>query len=128
MKVYPKAMCHVGVSVTDIYKAMQWYENILGFNVISPPVLFKVEDSVKGKVLTDLLGKQIQEVKIAHMGTVGGVGLELFEFVRPKSERYTSHEYWRGGFFHISIIDPNIEELAQKIAESGGKLRSEIWE
>jgi len=37
-------------------------------------------------------------------------------------------EYWKSGFFHICIIDANIEELCKKISETGGKQRSRIWE
>jgi hypothetical protein len=28
-------------------------------------------------------------------------------------------EYWKSGFFHICIIDANIEELCKKIFETG---------
>ncbi|SDI27216.1 Catechol 2,3-dioxygenase [Alteribacillus persepolensis] len=128
MKEYPRSFCHVGVSVTNIDKAMAWYENVFGFTAVSSPVTFKKDDPNMGPVLTDLLGKEIKEVKIAHLGGSGGVGLELFEFIDPKSERYTSHEYWKDGIFHVSIIDPNIEEMVKKIVENGGKQRSEIWE
>ena len=31
------------------------------------------------------------------------------------------------GYFHICLIADDIEELADKIANSGGKKRSEIW-
>jgi predicted enzyme related to lactoylglutathione lyase len=37
-------------------------------------------------------------------------------------------EYWKSGFIHICITDPNIEVLCRKISESGGKQRTKIWE
>lgn len=52
------------------------------------------------------------------------MGFEVFEFIDPKEEqRENNFEYWKTGFFHIGITNPNIEELAKRIAEKGGKQR-----
>ncbi|VEF46753.1 glyoxalase family protein [Bacillus freudenreichii] len=127
MKVMPRAFSHVGLNVTDMDAAISWYERVFGFSLIAPPVTFKEDGSEMGEVLTDLLGEQIKEVKIAHLSAAGGVGLELFQFIEPKSKRYSAHDYWQGGFFHLSIIDPNIEGIVDRILTNGGKQRSKIW-
>ena len=36
-------------------------------------------------------------------------------------------EYWKTGIFHICLTDPEIETLAKRIDESGGKQRSKVW-
>lgn len=55
--------------------------------------------------------------------------LEIFESIEPKEEkRQNNFEYWKTGFFHICVTDPNIEELTKRIVENGGKQRSRIWE
>jgi catechol-2,3-dioxygenase len=57
------------------------------------------------------------------------VGFEIFEFIDPKQEqRENNFEYWKTGFFYIAITDPNIEKLAKRISENGGKQRSKIWQ
>ncbi len=58
------------------------------------------------------------------------VGIEIFEYLDPKAERRINDnfEYWKSGFIHICITDPNIEELCRKISENGGKQRSKIWD
>ena len=40
----------------------------------------------------------------------------------------TFFEYWKSGFTHICITDPDIEGLCKKISETGGKQRSKVWE
>ena len=63
------------------------------------------------------------------MSSVNGVGIELFEFIEPKSEqRKDNFEYWKTGFFHIAVTEPNIEQLAGKIASCGGKKRTQVME
>jgi catechol 2,3-dioxygenase-like lactoylglutathione lyase family enzyme len=58
------------------------------------------------------------------------VGFEIFKYIDLKAERRTNDnfEYWKSGFFHICITDPNIEELCKRISESLGRQRSKIWE
>jgi catechol 2,3-dioxygenase-like lactoylglutathione lyase family enzyme len=54
--------------------------------------------------------------------------IELFQLLDPPHDRREpSLEYWKSGFFHICVTDPNIEELATRIAASGGRQRSKIW-
>jgi hypothetical protein len=54
----------------------------------------------------------------------------MFEFIDPRYERPDDmFEYWRGGFNHICVVDPDIETLTQRIVDRGGKMRtSRIWE
>ena len=65
-------------------------------------------------------------MKIAHLATADGVGIELFQFVAnaPQEEHFA---YWKTGIYHICILDPDIEGLAKRIDESGGKQRSKVW-
>jgi hypothetical protein len=66
------------------------------------------------------------------MRSANGVGIELFEFIEPaavsRQEEENNFEYWKTGYFHIALTEPNIEELADKIELSGGKRRTDIME
>ena len=48
--VYPRAINHIAVSVTDLDKAVKWYQEVLGFTVINGPVEFEADDSVLGRL------------------------------------------------------------------------------
>lgn len=37
-------------------------------------------------------------------------------------------DYWKYGYFHICVTDPDVAALAKAIEESGGRLRSQVWE
>jgi catechol-2,3-dioxygenase len=34
---------------------------------------------------------------------------------------------WTTGIFHLAIIEPQIEAVAQQIADTGGKRRTAVW-
>jgi hypothetical protein len=64
---------------------------------------------------------------VSHLATANGVGIELFQFVVPASEPAKDNfQYWYTGVFHFCLVDPDIEG-AKRIADMGGKQRSEIW-
>lgn len=45
MIVYPKTINHIAVSVTNLDKAVKWYQEVFGFNVINGPVDIVADDS-----------------------------------------------------------------------------------
>lgn len=127
----PMAHCfnHVGVSVPDIDAAIAWYGRIFGFTVIMAPAEVRRDGSHFGDLAADICGPRFGGMKIAHMVTGDGVGFELFEFLEPKPERREdTMEYWKNGFFHIAMTDPDVDAKVREITENGGRQRSEIWE
>ena len=127
---YPRTINHIAVSVPDLDKAVKWYQEVFGFNVINGPVEIVVDDSPLGVILKDIHGPNLKKMRIVWLSSGNQIGIEIFEYIDPKAERRTNDnfEYWKSGFFHICITDPNIEELCKKISESGGKQRSKIWD
>ena len=120
------AITHVGLVVADIHAAVDWYSTVLGFTVIVAPVRLSA-DSHAGRVAAAIYGERFRECAQAQLGAGNGVALELFEFVDPRTERRAGDfEYWKAGFFHICVVDPDIEGLAARIAGSGGRVRSEV--
>ena len=130
------AVNHIAVSVTDINQAMRWYRDILGMTVLVSPFEIsskpsKPEDMEISQRVKTIFGPNFGRLLICHMSSANGVGLELFQFIKPKAERRdrdTNFEYWKTGFFHIAITEPRIEELANRIALSGGRKRTEVME
>ena len=125
----PISSNHIGVGVPDLNKAVRWYHEVLGFNIVTEPMEGSADNSHLGMILRDIFGSSFKKLRLAHMSFANHVGFEIFEFVDPKEEQQENNfEYWKTGFFHIGITDPNIEELAKRIAEKGGKQRNKIWE
>ncbi|TYL38617.1 glyoxalase [Natronococcus pandeyae] len=117
-------MAHVGMTVPDIEAAMDWYADVLGFEPIMGPVEVEHGEEHIGKLCADVLG-EFDTVSIAHMTTGNQVAVELFEFEETGPEN--DPDPTEAGYFHACVIDPNIEELAAEIADSGGEHHTDIW-
>ncbi len=127
-KEYPKKFSHIGISVKNINDFVEWYKNILGFYVLMKPTIVKNEDKTAiGKMCRAVFGDKFKNFKISHMSTIDGIGIEVFEFPETDDEEFIFNPY-KKGLFHISIQDPNIEDLAKKIVQNGGKQRMPIME
>jgi|SoiMethySBSTD1v2_1073268.scaffolds.fasta_scaffold01439_9 catechol 2,3-dioxygenase-like lactoylglutathione lyase family enzyme len=127
--VYPRTINHIAVSVTDLDKAVKWYKEVFGFTVVNGPVEFEADDSSLGIAARDIHGPNFRKMRMAWLSSGNQVGFEMFEFIDPKAERRIDNfEYWKSGFFHICVTDPNIEELCKRISDSGGRQRSRIWD
>lgn len=128
-----RAFNHVAVSVTDIYSAMAWYRDIIGLTVLVEPVEITTKsdskDPHRAKLVKTVFGSRIAKLMICHLSSANGIGIELFQFMEPSSERNVDNfEYWKTGFFHIAVTELDIDGLASKIAASGGKQRTEVME
>jgi catechol 2,3-dioxygenase-like lactoylglutathione lyase family enzyme len=59
--VYPRAFSHIGITVTDLDKAVAWYQEILGACVLMKPTVIREYDSLIGRLCTDIFGKGLPE-------------------------------------------------------------------
>ncbi|MBZ6489408.1 VOC family protein [Priestia aryabhattai] len=122
------AITHVGLAVPNVEEAVHWYEQVLGFKRIAGPYMFNAEEEKAENMTQDLLGSHIKKMKNVHMTADNQVGIELFEFNKPQmplvlkdnDERYQS-------YFHMCLIVDDVKKLADKIEQSGGKKRSQVW-
>lgn len=127
MMPYPRSFSHIGLSVPDLDKAVEFYTEVLGWYTIMEPAPVYNDDTAIGQMCRDVFGNDWKEFRIAHLATGDKVGVELFEF--PHNEKPENNfEYWKTGIFHFCIQDPNIEELVEKIKQHGGKQRMPIRE
>jgi catechol 2,3-dioxygenase-like lactoylglutathione lyase family enzyme len=134
----PRAFNHVAVSVTDIDSAMRWYRDVIHMTLLVEPTEIttyekeeKNYDPHLAKLVKAIFGPKLGKFKICHMSSANGVGIELFQFIEPASQlrpEENNFEYWKTGYFHICITEPNIQELADKIASTGGKRRTDVME
>jgi catechol 2,3-dioxygenase-like lactoylglutathione lyase family enzyme len=121
------AINHVGISVTDLKKAKEFYTKTFGFEVISEDKIDVVDSSANASIFKDIFKDHLKEVKAAWLESGNGVGLEIFEFVNPKAEQSIDpFDNWKKHFSHICITDNNIDELCRRIEDNGGSKHSDI--
>lgn len=124
---YPRTFSHIGISVTDLDRAIEFYTKVLGWYLIMPPTEIVSDDSAIGVMCDDVFGKGWERFRIAHLSTGDRVGVELFEFQNAEKPE-NNFEYWKTGVFHFCVQDPDVEGLAKKIVKHGGKQRMPIRE
>ena len=126
------AVNHVAVTVTDINEAAGWYSRVLDFELLAGPILIDVESDSNSETalrMKAIFGAGVGKFWMCHMLSSNRVGIELFEFVKPKSQkREDNFEYWKTGFFHLCITDAQITQMAEKIAAAGGKMRTRVFQ
>jgi catechol-2,3-dioxygenase len=128
MGYHPVPVTHVGLTLTDIHAAAKWYQDVLGCRHIIGPLHVRHDGSHLGELFKGIFGERFEEGYVCHLATANGVGIELFQFVIPESETARDNfEYWKTGVFHFCLVDPEVEALARRISEKGGKQRSAVW-
>lgn len=127
MMPYPRSFSHIGLSVPDLEKAVQFYTEVLGWYIIMEPAEVLNDSTPIGQMCRDVFGEGWEKFRIAHLATGDKIGVELFEF--PQNEQPEDNfEYWKTGIFHFCIQDPDIEGLVEKVVAHGGKQRMPIRE
>lgn len=127
-KKYPRSFSHIGITVPDIHKAVEFYREVMGWYVIIPPSIVKEENRTAiGKMCMDVFGENWSEFEIAHLSTSDGIGVEIFSFKDMSNEK-PKFSPFHTGLFHFCIQDPNIELLVDQIVAHGGKQRMPIRE
>jgi catechol 2,3-dioxygenase-like lactoylglutathione lyase family enzyme len=113
---------HVALSVPSATESVAFYKDIFGFQLIGNVIHhIKRSESPESPIFA-IYPSSLNEVKLAYMATGNGVGLEVFEFLDPKTYVPAEcFEYHRGGFFHICVTDADPDILADKVVQAGGK-------
>ena len=72
----PVTFSHIGVTVTDLDKAVDFYSKVFGLYVIMGPTTIKHDDSAIGQMCDDVFGEGWGSFRIAHLSTGDGIGIE----------------------------------------------------
>jgi catechol 2,3-dioxygenase-like lactoylglutathione lyase family enzyme len=119
-------MNHIGLTVGDIDQAVAWYTEVLGLKLLDGPMCCSRE-TVGAARRKQVFGDDWGEMKLAHMLTDNGCGLELFEFVTPKGgAREENFAYWSFGASHIAFTVDDFHGVLDQITGSGGRARTEV--
>jgi lactoylglutathione lyase family protein len=118
----PITFSHIGITVPDLEKAVEFYSGAFGCYVIMGPTEVRQDDSAIGQMCDDVFGAGWGSFRIAHLSTGDGIGIELFEFPKTRPEE-RAFEYWRPGIFHICLQDQDLEDRVKRIESFGGRQR-----
>ncbi len=77
---------HIGITVPDLEKAVDFYTKALGLYLIMEPTEIERDDSAIGVMCDDVFGDKWTKFRIAHMSTNDRIGIELFEFPNTEPE------------------------------------------
>ena len=125
---YPRSFSHIGITVPDIKKAVNFYHKVMGWYIIMAPSTVKKDtDTAIGQMCIDVFGEDWEDFEIAHLATSDGIGIELFSFSQGVKEAPPFNPF-NTGLFHFCIQDPEIEKLTKEIVSHGGKQRMPIRE
>ena len=126
---YPIAINHIAISVPDLDEALKWYQEVLRFTIVRGPTELSAVDPKVGNALQDIFGSEFKKLRIVWLSSSNNIGFEIFQFIEPKQDsEKTQVPYWSGGFIHISVTYPDIDNLVKKISETGGRQLTKIWE
>ena len=126
-KTYPRCFSHIGITVPDVEKAVKFYTDVMGWYVIQGPTVVKEDkNSALGQMCIDVFGENFSEFRIAHLSTGEGISFEIFEFPKLGNKEPAKFEPFKNGIFHFCVKDPDVEGLAKKIVDNGGKQRMPI--
>jgi catechol 2,3-dioxygenase-like lactoylglutathione lyase family enzyme len=125
-RAQPLPFNHIGMTVPDIDRAIEWYGAVLGFGLIFRRTLELNPDVPE---VAEIFGPAFRRAFQAHLVSANGVGLELFQFIEPAVDMpQDNFHYQRGGVFHLCVTDPDLPGLVERVISHGGRQRTKIWQ
>jgi catechol 2,3-dioxygenase-like lactoylglutathione lyase family enzyme len=120
---YPIVFSHVGLSVANIEKAIEFYKEVFGWYHLAGPWPIKRDGGSTSKFCDTVYGENWTGFKLAHMSTGDHVGIELLEFEGnyPPKEKL---EFKRQGLFHFGIQTNDVEGFIKNLEAHGGRQHS----
>lgn len=74
--------------------------------------------------MVKVYAEPFEEAYVAYLVSGNGVGLELFEFKRPKQRpalRFGPDLYTQTGCYHIALTNPDPQALCERLETAGGR-------
>src|SRR3954452_10366813 len=113
---------HVGIGVADVDAAVDWYRRVFGLELVLGPFEVRADTGPGGQQAQDVLGPSFRHMRMAHMATDDGVGIELFQLLAPPHERREQPlEFWKSGTFHLCLTAEDLEGVTRRAVDSGGR-------
>ncbi len=120
-RTYPISFSHIGITVPDLERAIQFYTEVMGWYHISGPIKVSEEmDNNLSRISKMIYGKGWKSFRFAHLSSADGMGFELFQFERNDESSSTDSPF-KTGISHFCVQHPQPAALLEKIVAGGGK-------
>jgi glyoxylase I family protein len=107
-----KNIRHVGLVVSDIVKALEFYRDLLGLKI-------QGTTDEKGDFINKLLAKENIELKTIKLSADdNATRIELLEFSGPKSNHNEKIRLSNSGFTHIALTVNNLDEMYLRLKKA----------
>jgi catechol 2,3-dioxygenase-like lactoylglutathione lyase family enzyme len=117
---------HIGITVPDIWAAIDWYTQVFGCERIMGPRVLEPTQAASAET-GQILGAAFRRGYQAHLLTENGVGLELFQFVvPPTAEAEPGLRYRQRGPWHVCLTAPDLPAKVAELVATGGRQLSAI--
>lgn len=118
-------MSHVGIMVGDMDKAVEFYTEALGLEIVMDKSdVVEEEETAIGRMCIAVFGDGFKGFRIAHLVTEDGVGFELFEMEQRESRHPV--DFSRIGIFHFCLETDDFDGVIARVDQYGGKARMDI--
>jgi len=110
---------HTGITVSNLERALDFWQNVLGFE-------FSHRAYQTSEMASEITGVAGAEIKLAVVKAPGGHRIELLEYLAPPDRK--QHVDLRPcdvGSIHVALTVDNLEVVLKKIAESRWKAAGE---
>jgi catechol 2,3-dioxygenase-like lactoylglutathione lyase family enzyme len=107
---------HVGITVSDVDRALGFYRDVLGLRVIADGTVTEPE-------VAQLLGLDSVELRIADLDSGDGRIVELIQYVQPKGRRI-AYESYDSATAHIAFTVDDLAAMRERIMSSGATIVS----
>ena len=107
-----KNIRHVGLVVSDIEKALEFYRDLLGLKI-------QGTTDEKGDFINQMFTKENIELKTIKLSADdNATRIELLEFSNPKSNQNKKIELTNSGFTHIALTVNNLNEMYLRLRKA----------
>ena len=115
MPVRVNAADHTGITVSNLERSLEFWQNVLGFE-------FSHRAHQTGQMAEEITGVKGAEIKLAVVRTPGGYKIELLEYVAPADRKKDVNlRPCDVGHVHVALTVENLDAILEKIAAAGWK-------
>jgi catechol 2,3-dioxygenase-like lactoylglutathione lyase family enzyme len=107
---------HVGVTVSDLDRALGFYRDLLGLRVVA-------DTTVDESEVAELLGLDSVRLRIADLDSGDGRIVELIEYIEPKRRRI-AYESSDPATAHIAFTVDDLAAARERLAKAGATIVS----
>lgn len=119
---------HIGISTCNLENSMEFYQKVFGAQRLSGPTLLEGTDDAVRERAQAVFGSQWEKMRVAHLMTEDGIGIELFEFIIPQQKKPQENlPYWESGIFHFAFTTSDMEKTLAQIKKYGGCVRTDCF-